>query len=574
MAAYHKFRVPFSIPKLEINLSATRSRLIRNEISVDSQPKSRFYIMVAISTAIAAFGLVKNSTAIVIGAMLVAPLMMPIFGISLALINGNSRLFGQAFRAETIGVLLAIFISILIGMLIPDLEVTPEMIDRTSPNLLDLLVALLAGFAGAYAMLDEKISPVLPGVAIATSIVPPLANCGLCISLGAYSGAIGSFLLFFANVLSILLISSILFSIGGLTRNFGRTQRHSKIKRFGITTMGFAVISLFLSYELVDMVQKKRFDLKVNSILQEELAALPTIDMKKVVYKNTEEKVFILAHVYSSNEISPTRVKEIETNVAGKLKLPVELFIRSSLTYDVSALGSVNNITTESLEGFSLQRTPNPKIRTIKIAEQAIREFLSPMIGIVPGEVNLIEHQKQQMIACTIIGLRALQPDEIKLLETNIQIRTGNFELFLITRHVQVDVYDRTGKTAFEWFNMNDLSKKQDKTFDHLENFFKIEFKSGPHYLENFDFTLREDVYHVMLELVGPRLYTQEETIKLKERLVQNLNKKVRLYVRSRPEVFVTEDGTASFDVFKQDFRKKFRKKHTRDFEKILNNMW
>ena len=65
------------------------------------------------------------------------------------------------------------------------LEATPEMLSRTRPNLIDLLVAILAGFAGSYALIDEKISPALPGEAIATAIVPPLANSGLCFSLGA-----------------------------------------------------------------------------------------------------------------------------------------------------------------------------------------------------------------------------------------------------------------------------------------------------------------------------------------------------------------------------------------------------
>ena len=81
------------------------------------------------------------------------------------------------------------------------------MLARTQPNLIDLLVAVFAGLAGAYALVDERISPALPGVAIATAIVPPLSTCGLCIAMGAWTGAFGALLLFLANFVSILLVA-------------------------------------------------------------------------------------------------------------------------------------------------------------------------------------------------------------------------------------------------------------------------------------------------------------------------------------------------------------------------------
>jgi len=169
-------------------VSPERFRIIYQEVKEGSEPGLRFYILVAISTMIAGLGLVTNSTAVVIGAMLVAPLMTPIFGMTLALIRGNTDLLGKSIRAEVAGVVASVFMGFLLGTLAPMVEATPEMVARTEPNLFDLLVAVLAGFAGSYAMVDEKISPALPGVAIATAIVPPLANCGLCFSLGAYAG--------------------------------------------------------------------------------------------------------------------------------------------------------------------------------------------------------------------------------------------------------------------------------------------------------------------------------------------------------------------------------------------------
>ncbi|MEN8808614.1 MAG: DUF389 domain-containing protein, partial [Desulfobacterales bacterium] len=164
-------------------ITPERAQLVVQEISDASEPGLRFYILVIVSTMIAGFGLTMNSTAVIIGAMLVAPLMTPIFGIALALIRGDARLLGRASQAEIAGVAAAIAMGFILGIIYPSLEPTPEMISRTQPQLFDLMVAIFSGFAGAYALVDEKISPALPGVAIATAIVPPLANTGLCFAV-------------------------------------------------------------------------------------------------------------------------------------------------------------------------------------------------------------------------------------------------------------------------------------------------------------------------------------------------------------------------------------------------------
>ena len=214
-------------------LSRERFEIVHADISDGSEPALRFYILVAVSTLIASFGLILNSTAVVIGAMLVAPLMTPIFGISLALVRGETGLFGRAMRAEIFGVIAAVGMSLLLGLTLGDFEPTNEMLSRTSPTLFDLLVAVLAGFAGAYALVDEKLSPALPGVAIATAIVPPLANSGLCLALGDVAAAVGSFLLFFANFLSILVVAAITFVLSGMAKQFGvRETGATLLKRF------------------------------------------------------------------------------------------------------------------------------------------------------------------------------------------------------------------------------------------------------------------------------------------------------------------------------------------------------
>jgi len=157
-----------------IKTSRERREFFVKEITAGSEPGVRFYLLSSTSALIAAFGLIANSTAVIIGAMLVSPLMTPIIGSSLGLVTGDGRLFANSLRSVVVGTMLAIFFSALLGFLPLELEATPEMLSRVRPTLLDLFVAVLAGFAGAYAMIDEKVSPALPGVEIAVAIVPPL----------------------------------------------------------------------------------------------------------------------------------------------------------------------------------------------------------------------------------------------------------------------------------------------------------------------------------------------------------------------------------------------------------------
>jgi len=149
-----------------LNIAPERFKIVHGEISDRSEPALRFYSLVAVSTLSASFGLIANSTAVVIGAMLVAPLMTPVFGISLALVRGEPNLLGHAARAEINGVVAAVTMGFVLGSFLGDIEPTAEMLSRARPNLFDLSVAVLAGFAGAYALVDEKISPEFPGVAI------------------------------------------------------------------------------------------------------------------------------------------------------------------------------------------------------------------------------------------------------------------------------------------------------------------------------------------------------------------------------------------------------------------------
>jgi uncharacterized hydrophobic protein (TIGR00271 family) len=198
------------------------------------QDGSRFNVdfaaLIALSTGIAALGLIQNSPAVVIGAMLVAPLMTPMIGAGLALIQGNTVLTTQAFAAITKGFFLALAIGALmgfgaraIGMLDPG-QLTPELLARGAPNVLDLVVAYLSGLAAAYALARPSLSGALPGVAIAAALVPPIGTVGIALATGTWEIASGAALLFGTNLVAIVLGAASVFRVMGVQARSGQAQ--------------------------------------------------------------------------------------------------------------------------------------------------------------------------------------------------------------------------------------------------------------------------------------------------------------------------------------------------------------
>jgi uncharacterized hydrophobic protein (TIGR00271 family) len=164
-----------------------------------------FIMMICLSTAIASLGLIQNSTAVVIGAMVVAPLMTPLIGSGLALVQGNTSLFRDSLKAMGFGIGSALLISILFGFIAPIEELTPELLARGAPTLIDLAVAFLSGVAAAYAVARPSLLGALAGVAIAAALVPPLATVGIAFATGTWKISEGAAILFLTNLVAIIL---------------------------------------------------------------------------------------------------------------------------------------------------------------------------------------------------------------------------------------------------------------------------------------------------------------------------------------------------------------------------------
>ena len=195
---------------------------------------ARFFGLMLFSTAIATFGIQADSTAVVIGAMLVALLMTPIMATAAALLMGWPS---RALRSVTLvggGALLAIGASWIQSTYTPHIVAVgsnTQVLGRISPTLLDLLVAVAAGGAGAYAVSRSDVSDSLPGVAIAVALVPPLSVVGVSLQASQFEYAVEALLLFVTNPVRIILAAGAVFILVGYSPWFRLEAQREQIYR-------------------------------------------------------------------------------------------------------------------------------------------------------------------------------------------------------------------------------------------------------------------------------------------------------------------------------------------------------
>lgn len=233
-----------------------------------------YLMLVALATAIAHVGLLMDSAPVVIGAMLISPLLGPIMGFGFGVAIFELALLRRAARSLGAGMVLAILIAILLTWISPIQDVTPSILARVRPNLLDLLVAVFGGIAGAYATVRrEAIS--LVGVAIATALVPPLAVVGFSIATLRFDYAWGALLLFITNATAIALMATVTARIRGFGTQLSPRQSWAQTTGIVLTLVALAIP---LGLRLAANVREARAQSAINRQLQELAGPTARID--------------------------------------------------------------------------------------------------------------------------------------------------------------------------------------------------------------------------------------------------------------------------------------------------------
>lgn len=292
----------------------------------DAGEKQRgFWVLLVLSVIIATLGVLADSTAVVIGAMLVAPLMTPIMGASAGIVNGWTVRMTRSFATVAGGVAVAILVAWIVAAWTPQLvplETNGQITSRTSPTLIDLMIAIAAGAAGAYAIVDKRVSSSITGVAIAVALVPPLAVVGILLYAGESDDALGAFLLFLTNLVSIILVAGIVFLLMGLAPMSELGANREKNKTVIATVLlGAMIIVIPLAFTSEGIVASATRQANAQEVIEAWIETEPGLSILRV--EVNEEVV----DVRISGQGEVPSIAELETALEAELGVDVEVLV-------------------------------------------------------------------------------------------------------------------------------------------------------------------------------------------------------------------------------------------------------
>ncbi|MBD2544237.1 MULTISPECIES: DUF389 domain-containing protein [Planktothricoides] len=302
---------------------------IRSELIEESALDSTYIILIISSCIIATLGLLANSTAVIIGAMIVAPLMLPIRSLAFGALEGDLVLFRRGLIAVTVGTCLAVALAWFLGSVVGLSTFGSEILARSKPNLLDLGIAIAAGSISGYGKVQPKISSSLAGTAIAVALMPPVCVIGLGLANGNLVLSFGALLLYLTNLLGITLSCMMAFFISGYTP-FNQAHR-----ALTLATIFTSILLIPLSISFIDLVRQNRLESNLKQALVNR-----TITFQRVDLVNAETNWFVdppevRLTVRSRDKITPYQVELIEDFLFEAMGQ------RFTLVFDISQVSEV-----------------------------------------------------------------------------------------------------------------------------------------------------------------------------------------------------------------------------------------
>lgn len=305
------------------NLTASERAEVYQRMHRAARPNIDFFILIGLAAMIATLGLLQGSPAVIIGAMLVAPLMSPILAIAMAIVRGNVYLLRLSAGATLLGVVLAVSLGIAVTLVAPAGVVTGEILARTRPNLLDLLVALASGAAGGYAIARKEVATALPGVAIAAALVPPLGVVGYGTATAQLDIAGGSLLLFSTNLISIVFASAVVFLLLGFRPTQARRTEQVRLG-FIFSLIALVLISIPLTTFSITAVGQISRQNQVKAFLNEQLET-DTLHISDLGIEQRGNKFIVHAVIYSLDEFPPEQLSDLQEELTEAVGAPVTL---------------------------------------------------------------------------------------------------------------------------------------------------------------------------------------------------------------------------------------------------------
>jgi uncharacterized hydrophobic protein (TIGR00271 family) len=331
----------------EAQVLAKSRAAVRGNVEVDSEFDLAYVAMNTFSTVVACYGLFENSSAVVIGAMIIAMLLGPISGVALGLVDKNNRLLRKAFWTLAGGCGVVYGVAFILGFIHHEFPLTHEIYSRTAPNLMDLMIALGGGAAGAYATISPRLSVAFVGVAIATALVPPLASSAICLARGDYRLAFGALLLAFTNIVGIQVACSMVMWLGGY-RGPAEKLKGSEWKRNLVSVALLLVLAVGLGVELRELVAKELYEASVRRILETASTTHKGAYLTDVRFQQASGTAVVVAVYRTPSPFTPEEVGSLEprlpvrpgtTNLQLRIRsVPVTVTSRQGYLYSTEDL--------------------------------------------------------------------------------------------------------------------------------------------------------------------------------------------------------------------------------------------
>lgn len=310
---------------------------VRVRIEANALPSKMYFIMNILSAIIASYGLVTNSAAVVIGAMLVAMMLGPITGIALAIIDHRMPLLRKSLFTVIIGVSLVVLVGFVVGWLHKDQPLTAEILSRTQPTSMDLMIALAGGTAGAYAMVSPHLSVAVVGVAVATALVPPLAASGILLANGEMQLGLGALLLAATNILAIQFTNALVLWVLGFRRlvddDYKSNTYLTFLQRNAVTLLLLGGLGAYLTINLQTNAKQQVFESSVKEAINNYFIDQGNV-LTNTQFDTSEENQVVRAIVRGETLPSSYDVRQIETLITNDMAenfpeyLPIKLQLR------------------------------------------------------------------------------------------------------------------------------------------------------------------------------------------------------------------------------------------------------
>ena len=439
--------ITFLQDRFDLHLDKTQEPEVIQSIRKGVEFKGMNLWVLIFAIFIASLGLNMNSTAVIIGAMLISPLMGPIMGLGLSVGINDFDLMKRSFKNFAIATVISMLTSTVYFFISPLSEAGSELLARTTPTIYDVLIAFFGGMAGIVAVANQDRGNVIPGVAIATALMPPLCTAGYGLSTGNLTIFAGAFYLYFINTVFISFATLLGVRVFRFEKKaFIDKQREKKVTHYIWTLVILTLIpSIYMS---INIVRTSMFETSAKQFITKELSFPNTQIVNRNIIRTGKTKkieVFLIGEEVPEMSLDMARQRLMEYGLS-----EAELNIKQGVKGEQMDVGTIKSLVLEDLYKISEQRIreQDTRIETLNTELDKYSSLNSLNVEIVPelkelfpdvSEVSLslgtrvkIEDMDEDTLLLAIVGFKKKPKEqEINKLERWLKARTRNNSIML-----------------------------------------------------------------------------------------------------------------------------------------------